>query len=78
MSKNHREYGAAVVPGWSGTKSVSWPLRILQTQVPQGPRDIENPRNTPSRAEGPGADIGFYMSLNVGINITKECAHSYN
>ena len=37
--ENHQKNDQKKVTRGSRGESVSWPLRILQTQVPQGPRD---------------------------------------
>ena len=63
MSKNHQKSGDAVVRNWYAGGTRWWGVlapKNTPNQVPQGQRDIRNIRNTPSRAQGPGADTYTY------------------
>ena len=61
MSKNHQKSGAASGREWSAVvRRWSWvlaPKESLWDRILEYKRKANGPRNTPSRAQGPGADM---------------------
>ena len=75
MSKTHQKSGDAVVREWYASGAQwSWvqaPKESLWDRILEYKRKANGPRNTPSRAQGPGADM-YTLSL---IHISEPTRH---